>query len=652
MKKKLLLFGLLFCMTTAFAQKLMKADRRYAAFEYMEAAKLYEEYLADTKKARPEVITKAADSYYYINNMGSALRWYSKLHELQGDKMDDKHFHRYIMALRSEEKYEKADELMLKRLEIKGDTTLIERFNKQKMHLDSLSITPPVYAVNNLAVNSAKADFGTAFYGDKIVYASSRDTVGKKNYSWNDQPFLVMYEAKRDTVTGAFSKDKKFLPKGQTTYHNAAATFTTDLKTVYFSENNVKKDNKLVDDEKGTNNIQIVRGEIMGEKLVKPEKLAFCSEDYSTGHPTLSADGKWMFFVSDMPGGLGETDIYAVEVYSDGTLGTPVNAGSTINTAGREMFPFIKDNILYFSSDGHYGLGGLDVFASTKGEGLEFSLPLNLGKPINSNGDDFAFIINDKETSGYLSSNRKGGKGDDDIYFFKKEKQKPCTYTISGTVRNKKDGLPIAGARVSTGQTEFVGAVSTDENGKYAMDVPCVLKLHFRASKEGFSSDEKDVETGKVSGELKNVDFVLGKYEELVKIEDNVEKIDINPIYFDFDQYYVTPQGAAELDKVVYVMQHFPDIVIKIESHTDSRGKDDYNMRLSDDRAKSTYSYIVAKGIDPKRIESVHGYGETQLRNKCSNDVECTEEEHQLNRRSDFIIVRKASPQPSPKERG
>ncbi|AWH86971.1 flagellar motor protein MotB [Flavobacterium album] len=641
MKRTLFLLAFLFCMTTAFAQKLLKADRHYAAFEYMEAAKLYEDYLSDTKKPKPEVVAKAADSYYYINNMGSALRWYDKLYELQGDKMDDKHFHRYIMALRSEEKYAKADELMLKRLEMKGDAAMLENFNYQKTHLDSLNKMAPVYAVNNLAVNSAKADFGTAFYGDKIVYASSRDTVGKKTYSWNDQPFLVMYETNRDTVTGAFSKDKKFLPKGQTTYHNAAATFTPDLKTVYFSVNNVKKGNKLVDDEKGTNNIQIIKGQISGDKLLKQEKLPFCSEDYSVGHPALTHDGKYMLFVSDMPGGLGETDIYYVEIYSDGTFGKPVNAGPEINTIGREMFPFIKGDMLYFSSDGHYGLGGLDVFVAPVGDNMTFPLPQNLGRPINSNGDDFAFIISDKDTYGYLSSNRKGGEGDDDIYFFKKQKPVPCTYTVSGRVTNKKDGQPIAGVMILTQLNLSAASAITDTDGTYMFNVPCNLKITARAFKEGYSDDVKDIETGNISGELKNVDFVLSKYEELVKIEDNVEKIDINPIYFDFDQYYVTPQGAAELDKVVYVMQHFPDIVIKIESHTDSRGKDDYNMRLSDDRAKSTFSYIIAKGIDPKRIESVHGYGETRLRNKCSNDVECTEEEHQLNRRSDFIIVKK-----------
>ncbi len=646
MKKKLLLFGLLFCMTTGFAQKLLKADRRYAAFEYTEAAQLYEEYLADSKKPKAEVVTKAADSYYYINNMGSALRWYTKLHELEGDKMDDRHFHRYLLALRAEEKYEMADELQFSRLEDRNDSNAMSRMMQQKKaffdYKNGLT-NHAKYSVSNLAINSNKADFGMAWYGDKVVYASSRDTVGKKKYSWNNQPYLVLYEAKRDTANGAFSKDKKFLQKGQTTYHNAAATFSPDLKTVYFSVNNVKKGNKLVDDEKGTNNIQIVKGIIKGDKLEKQEKLPFCSEDYSVGHPALTEDGKYMFFVSDMPGGMGETDLYYVEIYSDGTFGTPVNAGPEINTIGREMFPFVKDETLYFSSDGHYGLGGLDVFScSIDMEGqLMFYTAFNMGEPINSNGDDFAFIIDDKNTSGYLSSNRKGGKGDDDIYFFKKESQKPCTYTVSGTVRNKKDGLPIAGAMMFTALSDSAADAVTDAEGKYVLHMPCSLKLHITASKEGYAKDEKDVETGKVTGELKNVDFVLGKYEELVRIEDNVEMIDINPIYFDFDQYYVTPQGAAELDKVVYVMQHFPDIVIKIESHTDSRGKDDYNMRLSDDRAKSTYSYIMAKGIDPKRIESVHGYGETQLRNKCSNDVDCTEEEHQLNRRSDFIIVKK-----------
>jgi len=582
MKQNLLIICLFFSLGVAFGQtKLQKAERHFKDLAYTQAAKEYTEYLAHEKKPSAQIVLHAAESNYCLGNTSVASQLYEQAYSSQGNKILDEYFNHYILSLKAEENYAKADELQLQRLDYKGAEIEKQQFNLQKKYLDSLNNSKPKFAVANIANNTAMADFGTAFYGDKIVYASAKDAMrdGAKKYSWNQQPYLTLYVANKDTVTGNFTNEKKFLPGAQTSYHNAAAAFSPNFKTVYATVNNVDKNRKLQNDKKGTNNVQLVYGQIKNEILVSKTIAAFNSPDYSVGQPAVSPDGKWLYFVSDMPGGYGETDIYRAQILGNNKLGDPINLGPVINTTGKEMFPFVSNDVLYFASDWHYGLGGLDVFSSAIINKTTFAQPKNMGKPVNSNRDDFAFIINKVGTNGYVSSNRAGGKGDDDIYYISPPKEIP---------KNTDDVL------------ESVAGLEPDP-----------------------SKSDPDAKP----------------YADLVTNKDGVEKIAINPIYFDFDKYNVREDAAAELDKVVYVLQKFPNVIIKIESHTDSRGTDAYNIELSDNRAKATYNYIIAKGISPKQIQSVKGYGETRLLNKCSNGVNCSDEEHQLNRRSDFIIV-------------
>lgn len=651
MKKHYYILAFFFCISSMMGQlTLRKAEVHFRDLAYTEAAKEYEEYFAKEKDPKAEILLNAAEANYYIGNTGAAMRWYQKAFSKQPLLFKEEQFNRYVLAVRGEEHYKEADELLWQHFA--GNDALLKTLMQQKQHLDSLNKLPKKYKLENLAVNTDKADFGVAFYGKKLVYASAKDTVrdGAKTYSWNAQPYLSLYVAERN-ADGSFGKEKEFLKSAQTNYHNAAAAFSPDLKRVFVSVNNVSKSKRLQNDKAGTNNVQIVYGNVTGEQLTKKALASFNSPDYSTGQPAVSADGNWLFFVSDMPGGFGGTDIYVAPLYSDGKIGQPVNLGNTINTKGNEMFPFATATALYFSSDGHYGLGGLDVFVSKmdgdaftslqNSAGEIFSLPQNLGKPVNSNRDDFAYVTSADGKYTYLSSNRAGGKGDDDIYMVVPNDELPCTKTIKGTVTNLKDNTPIAGANVFAAEkfadSAFLANITTGPDGTYTFTVPCDTTFDITVTKTEFTVEKKTV-----NNDPQQVDFQLTAYDNLVKKDkDNVEMIDINPIYFDFDQYYITPLAAKELDKVVYVMEKFPNVVIKIESHTDSRGKDDYNLRLSDDRAKSTYSYIMSKGIDPKRIESVKGYGETQLLNNCGNGANCTDEEHQLNRRSNFIIVKK-----------
>ncbi|MCV9929110.1 OmpA family protein [Flavobacterium sp. LS1R49] len=643
--KKIYILSLLFSFVSVLAQtNLKKADALFKNYSYVDAAKAYDECLQNIKNPSVQTLKNAADSYYFISDNRNALKWYQKLYEIQGDNMADIYYLRYIQSMKGVMDYQSADKVTKEYLNKKGDQKEINRYVYQKKLLDSLAKVKSLYTIKNLDINTDKSDFGATFYGDKIVFASARDTANfdKKLYNWTKQPFLNLYVAERSAIDGNLFNETIFIPNVMSKYHEATATFSPDWKTMYYTTNILKK-KKLVIDESKVNNFQIIKGTIDGGKLIKTEKVFFDSDKYSVGHPFLSDDGKMLFFASDMPGGYGETDLYLVRIAADGTMSSPQNLGPTINTIGNDVFPFYRNGTLYFSSDGHYGLGDLDVYESKLTGELNFSVPRNLGAPINSNKDDFAYIVDSKDSYGYFSSNRAQGKGDDDIYYFTKAKP-ICNQIVSGKAINTKTKKGIDDAFIIAYDVydAVINETRTDIDGNYTLEVPCSKRIKVTASKPNFSGDEKYIETTKDNnGEIKDVNFYLSNYDDLVVKKDGVEKVDINPIFFDYDKYNINPQAATELDKVVFVLQKFPKIRIKIESHTDSRGSDSYNLKLSDERAKSTERYILSKGIEPSRIASAIGYGARRLVNRCKKGVKCTEAEHLANRRSDFIIIEK-----------
>jgi hypothetical protein len=394
-----------------FAQtNLKKADLLFRNYSYVEASKAYEECLLHIKKPSDKTLKNIADSYRFISDDTNALRWYQKLYEKRGNDLSDTDFFRYIQALKAEKHSNMAYKLTKERLSLKGYRKEMSRFLTQENQLDSLAKTTSFYTIKNLDINTAFSDFGGAFYGDKFVFTSAMDTVKSNGqlYNWNKQPFLNLYVAERNVTDGNLFNEKLLWPNVMTDYHQGTASFSSDLKTVYYSTNVVKK-NKLVIGKSRTNNFQILKGIVVNGEVIKSEKVPFDSKNYSVGHPSLSEDGKWLFFASDMPGGFGQTDLYVVEIADDGTMSSPQNLGPTINTIRDDLFPFFSNGILYFSSDGHYGLGGLDVYESRSTEGLKFSVPKNLGGLINSNKDDFSFKIDSSVSYGYFSSNRDYG---------------------------------------------------------------------------------------------------------------------------------------------------------------------------------------------------------------------------------------------------
>ncbi len=503
--------------------------------------------------------------------------------------------------------------------------------------------SPGEYEIKLLKVNTKYSDFGTTFFGkDKVVFASPKDNAVITRTTWegNKQAFLDLYIGKIDENNEIVGK-RRILGDINTKFHESNVCFTKDLKTVYYSANNTLN-NKALKDSTGTVNIQLYKADVAPNGSWKNiVKLPFNNSEFSTGHPTLNIDDTKLYFISDRPESIGKTDIYVVDINDDGTYSEPKNLGPRINTEEREMFPFISDeNILYFSSNGLPGYGELDVFAS-KIYDTTVAVPINLEDPVNSKKDDFAYIIDDTKLKGFFSSNRKGGKGDDDIYTFVADPgiQFECNQVVNGITRDKDTQEILPGTTVvvldSDGKELFT-KVSSEEDASFSFELPCDTEFKLTGTASGYLQEELESKTAN-DIDVDPLELFLDLAPELIVVNEKI-MININTIYFDFDKWNIRPDAAKELDKVIAVMKEHPSMVIEGGSHTDSRAREAYNQILSEKRAKATVDYIIARGIDPSRLTS-KGYGEMQLVNNCSSFVKCKREEHQLNRRTEFVIV-------------
>ncbi|WP_412984806.1 OmpA family protein [Pontimicrobium sp. IMCC45349] len=639
MKTKVLLIILALFSSLSFSQKKL-ADKFFKNFAYIKASELYENAVKDGDSSQ-HVLTRLGDCYYNNSNSEKAAVWYEKALKKYPKKVNSEYIFKYIQTQLSLGEYENAQNWLTK------FNALQDEDNKLKLEVGDLSIyenlasTDKIYVeIKNLDANTSYSDFGTFIHKDKIYFASTRNTSdaeGKKIYTWNEQPYLDIYQGtigEKDgeiTINGIDFIDAEDI---NTDYHEASVAITNDGKTIYFTRDNVNKRNKLDYDKKGTSHLKIYKASLNNDSWSEIEELPFNDDVFSTGHPTLSPDNKKMYFVSDRDGGYGQTDIYEVDIDENGNFGTPKNLGASVNTSGREMFPFVaKDSTLYFSSDGYINLGLLDIFKSDVLKNSESTNePENLGAPFNSGYDDFAYFVNSEDGNGYFSSNRPGGKGNDDIYSFASYE---CKQIVKGIARNSKTEEPLKEVKVQLidDSGKIIEEVTTDETGAYTFELECDKTFSILGIKSDYKDDLKEVSSTSENNFEHNVDLHL-----VPLINDN--QIVINPIFFDFDKWDIRTDAQYELENIVNVMRDHPTMVIKIESHTDSRGSDRYNMKLSDRRAKYTRDYLLSRGIEASRIESAIGYGESQLLNECANGVKCSKEQHQLNRRSYFYILK------------
>ncbi len=624
--------------------KVKVAGEQFEDLAYVNARDLYLR-VANKGFTSPEVFSKLGDSYYFTADYADAVQWYEKL-VTTGEEVSPEYYFRYAQSLKSVKKYDKADKMMAIFVQMSGTDTRGEMFEKERDYLKEIEAQSGRYAVEQVNFNTGLQDFSPSFLGERVVISSNRkSSTGDYIHDWNNQPFLDLYvvdNAKSDNPT-----IEKFSKNINTPYHESSSVFTESGDEMYFTRNNYSKKTKLKRDEAGTTKLKLYHSYKRGGVWSIPEELPFNSDEYSTAHPALSPDGTILYFASDMPGTKGLSDIWMSTINEDGTYGTPINLGSEINTEGRETFPFVSsDNKLFYATDGHIGLGGLDVFVTQLSDDGKVGASYNIGKPVNSSADDFGLILSESRGTGYFSSSRASGLGNDDIYSFTRDRKilTNCAQNIVGTTRDVKTDeiLPQTTVTLRDKVNQVVATVISDDLGKFTFsDVNCSDTYVVRGAKNNYEPYEVILTTSSDVGGIINRDVYLKPGAQLVIGGDLSDILELNPIYFDFDKSNIRPDAALELEKVIAVMQQYPTLKIDVRSHTDSRAPDAYNMKLSQRRNVSTIRYIVQQGgIEASRLTG-RGYGETQLTNACANGIECTEEEHQLNRRSEFIIMAK-----------
>jgi len=690
-----------------------KADLLYENMAYSKAVTIYES-LYKKYPHNGKYIQRLAYCYDKMLNYKKALLYYSYLIQVNERKIGD--YYEYAQLLRIDGNIEESKKWLEKYIQLApDDKRAINQFDKLN-ELITLKNEVKKIEVGEVAGNTRYIDMCPAYYKDRIVYSSAKDSFSmvRNKFQWNNEPFLNLFVTK-PYPKNDFKGSTDFSTKLNSRVHEGPACFTSDFKTMYFTRNS-SIDGKGKKTANGTNNLKIFVSTFDGKNWSEARDFPYNSNAYSVGHPALSPDDKTLYFVSDMPGGFGETDIYKSELVN-GSWSKPVNLGATINTEGKEMFPFVdKKGILYFSSDGLPGMAGLDIFAAKEEENGKY-LVTNLGAPLNSKYDDFGFIMDTDSLKGYFTSNRPGGAGDDDIYSFSvaaidlpvlslrddnreilpgskiyllSEKGEAITSALSdqngkadfgikpgtkyklsaenGTliadvqdvtiagqlfgfeqnqeillkqgfpyltieVLDKETQLIIPNALVDISEGEYDHATLEDNNGIISMKLNNSTNYTFYATAEEYFGN-----TVKYS----SIDKAPGKYSLTIELEklSTGKQIALEDLFYDLNKWNIRPDAALVLDKLAKILTENPEVRIEIGSHTDSRGSAESNMILSQRRSESVMAYLVKKGIAPSRLVA-RGYGESQLINKCADGVDCTEEEHQENRRTVIEILNK-----------
>ncbi|RYC70282.1 OmpA family protein [Spirosoma sordidisoli] len=753
----LLFAGLAFWSLNSQAQsaRLRTANKQFDNYSYVSAVRAYEEFLRADKKKEPaetrEAMTKLGYSYRKLQDMRNAERVYGDLVKEYTD-LDSEVYLYYAQALAANGKYRDSQKMYSQYGEKQAQDLRGRRFTVSYMDMGRFYQDSSSYRLYDLPINSRQADFSPMYYKNGLVFVSARDESGavKRVFNWNQTPFLDLY-FHPDTnqlrvpgsvvtrTTGAavlggggdgkapttevieepqkLTKAEIFNKTLNTKYHEGPMTFTKDQNFIVFTRNNTSK-GKSGKSSDGVKKLKLYSSVNKGGKWVDIKELPFNSSEYSVGHPAFSPDNTKLYFVSDMPGGFGGTDIYVVEFNpSSGEWGTPVNMGKEINTEGNEMFPFADEGgNLYFSSDGHEGLGGLDVFYAELRDGVAYKGVQNAGAPINSEKDDFGFITDRTRTSGYFSSNRKKGVSDDDIYAFRRT----CKQ-LNILVFDAKTGSPLENADVRilrNGVNQDLRI--TNIEGRTDLCIDTNTEYEFKAIKEGFAMNsarystmtqspravmeikiylersentivkgvvktevnqqpapgvkvtlrndkdksEQTVITGPDGGYEFNTKpnapytitaqkerYATKKTQYTTKTKRNAKVItdslglygvgdvfQLKNIYYDLNKFFIRPDAARELDHVLAILKEYPQMQIELRSHTDARATDTYNIRLSENRARAAMDYLVARGIAASRLMA-RGYGEAEILNGCVDGVNCTESEHQQNRRTEFKVL-------------
>jgi outer membrane protein OmpA-like peptidoglycan-associated protein len=596
-----------------------------------------------------------AESYRLSNRIQYATPYYLIAKE---KGYEDKNINLNLAyAAKANGKYADARKYLKEFIDSKPSRELVV---KAEIELDNLpaveeySKKPSPVKIQGLVGNTNQAEFGPIKLGEELILTSSKKPLIYKN---NGLPFLGLYKARLKSPSEIEKLELFSANLLDANANEGTPAFSKDGNTMVFARGNSGKSKDPSPD------VDLYISTKRDGNWSTPERLAISDSIGWDGSPAFSRDGKTLYFSSNRRGGKGGLDLYRAPMDNSGRFGRPINLGSTINTRGNEIFPYVsEDGKLYFSSDGHPSLGGLDLFvASRSGDEIQVE---HLGIPINSVGDDFGLFLADS-TQGYFSSNRVGGKGDDDIYYFEStgsedrwwsneititesnEPAKVALYHLRTQIVNARN-KPIAKAKVGIKRNGEIQPVmfSNAEGYLDIIDLNPADQISFNASKEKyltkrseFLMDGREIPKQLLKKELTDTTFDHKITLGLAEVGEELGALfDVNPIYYDLDKSNIRPDAAAELDKIVQVLKDNPGVSIELGSHTDARASASYNLKLSQRRAESAVKYIIEHGIEASRIKA-KGYGETQLINGCSDGVDCSEEAHQENRRTEFKIT-------------
>ncbi|MNJ93202.1 Outer membrane porin F precursor [compost metagenome] len=618
-----------------FSDDIKEADKLYKQLDYKYALEIYEKIMKDSPSK--DVAQKIAHCYRFINNTEAAEAWYKKTLEYPEATSDNYRF--LAEALKQNGKFDEA----AVNYKIWGEKNSIYASEASKQAnicivAKTWTENPDIGALvqNEIGLNSENSDFSPAQFGNDILLVSDRWQKGKKEedtYGWTGNPYLKIYSANSAKQVNIL---KGSINKG---FHSGPLAVYPSLDTLIFTRAVLPGKKAKIGDVGKQYLLMAVKKD--GEWIAK-DKLPFNSEgQFSVQHPALSPDGKVLYFASDMPGGFGGMDLYFSEKLPNGSWTQPQNCGSQINTAQDDVFPTVRpDGKFYFASKGHIGMGGLDIF-SVVGEKNKFAEVENLRAPLNSPKDDFGILFNADNKTGYLSSNRNGGVGLDDIYRFTtgiKADPKPQqqVFAVNGLVLEKGTNLPIAGLEILliSKNTGTETKVLSDEQGKFGFSLEKETDYIVKGNPlQYFTSQSGEISTKGINqSTIYDIKFELERSKDVFTVK-------LNNIFYDFNKWNIRRDAYADLNKVSSFMASMPNVRMELTAHTDARGSAAYNQQLSEKRATSALEYLVKEGVAADRLEAI-GKGESELLNQCSDGVKCTEAAHQLNRRTEFKIVK------------
>lgn len=635
-----LLCGSLFTIDIRAQYSLKEADQQFGKLNFSFAVKKYEKAYMNKPSAR--AVQGIANSYFQMRNYQLAESWYSKLVTMKDAPVDS--YITYAEVLRNNGKYTEAKKQYeyLKDSRFPGvDPAMMDRMIRSCDSAVFWMNHPTDIQVRNLVfTNSIYSDWGGIPFSRGLLFLSDRLESGfnNKKYGWTGNGYTHLFIADESKTVKPLDTDNI-----NGVFHTGLVTLSADASEMVVSktDHSVLKDHTSRDRHLNLLGFSLYSSRYAGGKwsAVKPLSFGAATKGYSVGDPFLSKDGKFLYFSSDIPGGYGGTDIYYAERLSDGAWSTPKNIGPAVNTAGQERCPaFDEKGNFYFASDALVGMGGLDIYVIAGGNFTK-GTPLNMGYPVNSPEDDFAFYFKDG-SRGYLSSNRQGGKGNDDIYSFRIPSAASSYAKLSGKVINGTTSAPIANAvvTITDSSRNERRQISTDDEGRFFFRLDTLSAYQLKAEKTGYHGHGTFVDMSKQGDE--DSTYVLMKLDSIIL--DRPQKLfdQIGNIYFDYDKWELKPGMKAEVDKLVNILQAEPTLKVEISAYTDARGKASYNMKLSRERAQSVVKYLEEKGIDAGRLQA-KGYGESKLVNGCSDGVPCTEREHLQNRRVEFTLFRR-----------